>query len=178
MSKKSHLQRAEKARILGPMKRMGVVLILLLAFAGLADSAYLAQHEANGIPLICDIQNLSGCNVVAASQYSHLFGQPLSVYGVLFYSIIFVLAALELVIFDRFLRRVLQIISLIGVIASLCFSLIQIFLIGAFCIYCFASALIALLILICASFIEPMRKKVQQKPLSRIPPLSMPPASS
>ncbi|HEY4501158.1 MAG TPA: vitamin K epoxide reductase family protein, partial [Candidatus Paceibacterota bacterium] len=127
------------------MKRMGVVFILVFAFLGLADSAYLAQHEIDGTPLICNIQNLSGCNIVAASEYSRLFGIPLAEYGVLFYSILFVLAALELVILSHLLRRVLQIISLIGVIASVYFTSVQVFVIGAFCIYCLASAIIALL---------------------------------
>lgn len=156
------------------MKRFGVIAILILAFGGLADSAYLAQHEATGTPLLCNIQNLSGCNIVAASQYSHLFGIPLAVFGVLFYSIIFVLAALEIVIFDRLLRRVLQVAALIGVAASLYFSLVQIFLIGAFCIYCIASALIALLILILASFIEPIVKRERAVPPSS-PPSPSPP---
>ena len=159
------------------MKRAGVVLILILAFAGIADSAYLAQHEASGTPLLCAIQNLSGCNVVAASQYSHLFGIPLAEYGVVFYGIIFVLAALEIVIFDRLLRRVLQVAALIGVIASLYFTFVQVFLIGAFCIYCFASALIALLVLILASFIEPLRPTKPPPPALPSQHFSMPPAA-
>ncbi len=157
------------------MKRIGVVGILILAFFGLADSAYVAQHEASGTPLLCTIENLSDCNVVVASPYSYLFGISLAEYGVLFYSIIFVIAALELVIFDRLLRRVLQVISLIGVIASLYFTFIQMFVIDAFCIYCLASALIAVLIFILASFIEPLRRNMQQKPPS--PPIIPPPES-
>ncbi|MBI4088523.1 vitamin K epoxide reductase family protein [Candidatus Kaiserbacteria bacterium] len=156
------------------MKRVGVVLILLFAFFGLADSLYLAQHEASGTPLLCNIQNLSGCNVVIASQYSRLFGISLAEYGVVFYGIVFILAALEIVIFNRLLRRALQAASLIGIIASLYFTFVQIFFIGALCIYCLASALTALLIFICASFIEPMRKNIKQ-PLSPPPPLRMPP---
>lgn len=140
------------------MKRVGVVCILVLAFAGLADSTYLAQHEASGEPLLCNIQNLSGCNVVVASEYSRVFGISLAEYGVFFYSVLFVLAALELVIFDRFLRRVLQVISFIGVVSSLYFIIVQMFFIGAFCIYCLASAIITLIIFICAGFIEPMKK--------------------
>jgi len=143
------------------MKRLGVVGILVLAFLGLADSAYLAEHEASGTPLLCNIQNFSGCNVVATSQYSHIFGIPLAEFGVLFYSIVFVLAALELVIFDRLLRRVLQMAALIGVAASLYFTLVQIFFIGAFCIYCLASALITVFILILASLIEPVGRNVR-----------------
>ncbi len=159
------------------MKRLGVVGILILAFFGLADSVYLAQHEAGGTPLLCNIQNFSGCNIVAASPYSHIFGIPLAEFGVLFYGIVFVLAALEIVIFDRLLRRVLQATSLIGVIASLYFTLVQVFLIGAFCIYCLASALITLLILILASLIEPIGKQVRPMPPASTPHFSMPPTT-
>ncbi|MBI2025643.1 vitamin K epoxide reductase family protein [Candidatus Kaiserbacteria bacterium] len=154
------------------MKRIGVVCILILAFFGLANSAYLAQQEASGEPLICNIQNFSGCNIVTSSEYSKLFGIPLAEYGVLFYGILFVLAALELVIFDRLLRRFLQAISLTGVIFSLYFTFVQIFFIGALCIYCLTSAAIAFLILVFASFIEPVRITKRRNH----PPMSPPPA--
>lgn len=167
------------------MKRTGIILILILAFCGLADSVYLAQHEVSGTPLLCNIDSsavLSGCNVVASSPYSHLFGIPLAEYGVLFYGILFLLAALELAIFHRRVRRALQFISLIGVLISFYFILIQVFVIKALCIYCLASALITLLIFIVASFIEPLRKDVV--PLSSaspsstsVPHLSMPPSA-
>ncbi len=157
------------------MKRIGVVLILLLAFCGIADSAYLAGHEAAGTPLICNIQNLSGCNVVAQSQYSHLFGVPLAEYGVLFYGILFALAALELVLFDRLLRRVLQGAALVGVLASLYFMAVQVFFIGAFCVYCIASGIIALLVFMLASFIEPLRTRSVPPVQSAPPSPSTPP---
>ena len=161
------------------MKRIGVVAILLLAFLGVADSAYIAQNEINGTPLICNIQNLTGCNIVANSQYSYLFDIPLAEYGVLFFGIIFALAALELVLFDRLLRRVLQGAALVGVLASIYFTSLQIFFIGAFCIYCIASALITLLILIFATLIEPLRKVAPRSSAEKapsLPPLQMPPA--
>lgn len=152
------------------MKRIGVVFILILAFSGLANSAYIAEQEASGEPLICNIQNFSGCNIVTASEYSKLFGIPLAQYGVLFYGILFVLAALELVIFDKLLRRFLQAISLVGVIFSLYFTFVQIFFIGAFCIYCLTSAAIAFLILVFAIFIEPVKIKDRSSP----PPATSP----
>lgn len=141
------------------MKRAGVVLILLLAFFGLADSFYLAQHELSGTPLLCTVQNLSDCNVVATSRYSRIFGVPLSELGILFYSIMFVLAALEIVIFDQLLRRVLQALALVGMLSSLYFTFVQILVINAFCIYCLASTLTALLIFILATLIEPIRRR-------------------
>ncbi len=158
------------------MKRLGVIFILFLAFGGLADSAYLAQHETASNPLICNIQNLSGCNIVAQSPYSQIFGIPIAEYGILFYVIIFVIAALELVLFDRLLRRVLQFFAIGGTIASLYFTFLQIYVIQAFCIYCLSSAVITLFIFILASFIEPFRKKMSSPP-SESPHLSMPPAA-
>lgn len=146
------------------MKRAGVVLILVLAFFGLADSIYLAQSDLNGTPLLCTAQGLSDCNTVATSQYSRLFGVPLAELGVLFYGIVFVLAALEIVIFDQLLRHALQAFSLVGILSSLYFTFIQKFVIGAFCMYCLASTFIALLIFILASLIEPIRRRVAPVP--------------
>lgn len=147
-----------------PMKRLGVVLILVLAFCGLADSIYLTQNEIAGTPLLCNIQNLTGCNVVAGSVYSKLFGIPLAEYGIFFYGALFVLAALELVLFDRLLRRLLQIVAVIGAAFSLYFTFLQIFVIDAFCIYCLASALIELVTLILATLIEPIPSLKRQAP--------------
>src|SRR3989344_6388435 len=126
-------------------KRIGVALILILAFLGLADSGYLAQHAASGTPLLCDIENLSGCNIVATSPYAELFGVPLADFGVLFYALLFALAALELALFDRLLRRALQAVAVIRIVGSLYFTYIQAFVISEFCIYCTISAGITLL---------------------------------
>jgi uncharacterized membrane protein len=164
------LRVGDKTRTIVRMKRILVVLVLVLAFLGIANSAYIAQNEASGDPLLCNVQYLSGCNIVASSQYSNLFGIPLAQYGVLFYGILFVLASVELVIFNRILRRILQAVSLVGVIASIYFTFLQTFFIGAFCIYCLASAVIALLIFASASLIEPVRRKTQHNP----PPIQPP----
>lgn len=161
-----------------PMKRLGVVFILVLAFCGLANSLYIAQHAESGIPLQCDIGTLTGCNIVAASEYSRVFGIPLAEYGVFFYGILFILAAVELMFFNRLLRRALQVIAVIAVLFSLYFTVLQAFVIDAFCIYCLASAFIALLVLVFASYIEPMVRRDKEdtsvRPLQS-PHLTMPP---
>jgi uncharacterized membrane protein len=162
------------------MKRLGVVAILVLAFLGIANAAYLAQHELAGTPLICNIQNLSGCNTVAASPYANIWGIPVAVYGVIFYAVIFAIAALELFIFDRFLRRVIQILTVIGVIAELGFTFIQVYLIQALCVYCLTSAAIMFFILLFASIIEPVRRTMFDhtvSPPSAPPHLPMPPTT-
>ena len=166
-----------RTRILASMQRVGVVLILILAFSGVADSAYLAESEASGTPLVCGVNALLDCNKVVTSPYSSFFGVSTAQYGVLFYGIMFVLAALELVIFAEFLRRTLMWVSFLGVAASLYLALVQVFVIDALCIYCLASTAIAFSIFVLATLIHVKLKSVPHKP-APLPrrPFSMPPA--
>ncbi len=142
------------------MKRLAVWLILLLAFFGLSDSVYLAKEAFSGIPLICDIAGLSGCNVVAESPYSHILGIPLADYGVAFYTLLFILAAVEVMYVQVHVRRVIQGLVALGLIASAYFIFIQLSVINALCIYCSLSALISLLVFILAYFIEPLAPRM------------------
>lgn len=163
------------------MKRWWVSLILLLSFLGLADSAYLAQQYIRGESLQCDIGGaLSDCNIVAQSAFSNLLGIPLPLYGVAFYAGMFILAAVELLLFRTLYRRLLQLGAAVGLAVSAIFFVIQKFFIQAYCIYCIISALIALLIFVLAWFLEPMPRLRKPKPLITPPPrpphLLMPPA--
>lgn len=158
--------------------RIGVVLILLFAFFGLANAAYLSEHVASGTPVICTVAGLSDCNTVTQSQYSKVFGVPIAYLGVFYFGVLFFIAALELALFDRFLRRVLQVIAVVGVIASLGFVFVQDVLIQAFCIYCLMSAGLAALSFFAATSIEPL-PKLRSAPRESEPrihmPLRMPP---
>ncbi|MFZ1987484.1 MAG: vitamin K epoxide reductase family protein [Minisyncoccia bacterium] len=125
------------------------LIILVLAFLGIADAWYLAQSALSGTPLACDINgltSLSGCNIVAQSPYSHFFDVPLGVYGVFFYGLVFVAAAIALVTSHKKVHLGLHALGVLGVLASLIFLFIQFVLIKAFCMYCLASAGIALFI--------------------------------
>lgn len=165
------------------MKRLATIVILILTFCGLADSAYLTQHEMDGTPLLCNINNLSGCNIVAQSSYSHMFGLSLAEYGLIFYGVLFMVAALELLVVHRRARRIIQGIATLGFGASVYFTFLQIFVINALCIYCLASAFITVCIFLVASSLEPVRRRfynhvvvVPEEPPPPPPPyFSMPP---
>lgn len=118
-------------------------LIIALAFLGLADSWYLAESAATDTPLICGPGMLEGCNAVAQSPYSKLFGIPLGVYGVVFYALALVAAAAILFLRARVLPFYLFVVTAVGALASVAFLMIQFFLIKALCVYCLASALIS-----------------------------------
>lgn len=130
------------------MKRsLLIALVLGLSFVGIADSWYLYQSAVTDTALTCDLgSGLDGCNIVAQSPYSYLFGLPLALYGVGFFSLLFALGAALLIVPRRDLYRALYALSLFGVAASFVFLVIQFALIKAICIYCIASAVIALLL--------------------------------
>ncbi len=130
------------------MHRTALVwILLLLAFAGIADAWYLAASALSNTALSCDLgAALDGCNIVAKSPYSHFLGVPLALYGVGFYAVTFVLAGLLLVLHDRWLTRALYMLSIVGALASLVFLAIQFVLIKALCVYCIGSAGISFLI--------------------------------
>jgi uncharacterized membrane protein len=121
-------------------------LSFVLALLGLADAWYLAQAALTGGELTCTIEGLSGCNVVAQSSYSRLFGIPLGVYGVAFYAVLCVVLILLYLKPHRVLTRLYVLIAAAGLIASLIFEYIQVALIKALCVYCLGSAVIALLL--------------------------------
>jgi uncharacterized membrane protein len=103
---------------------------------------------------------------------------PVAEFGLAFYALIFIIAALEIAALDSRLRRALQVLSLIGILVSLYSSILQIFVIKAFCIYCLASTFAMLGIFVCASLIEPVRRKTRAQESPPNPPpstLPMPP---
>lgn len=121
-------------------------LLLVLSVLGLADSWYLAQSALTDTPLACGIENLDGCNVVAQSVYSHLFGIPLGVYGVVFYAGLILVSIIAIARPRAWASVLLFIGGIVGIIASIVFEGVQIFLIKAICIYCLGSAVICLII--------------------------------
>ena len=129
-------------------RRTLIALLLVLSFLGLADSWYLFQSAITDTALSCNIGGgLDGCNAVAKSPYSHLFGVPLALYGVGFYAFLFVLAAALAFLPKRSLYRASYLAAIFGALASVAFLLVQFLLIKAVCIYCIASAVFAFLIL-------------------------------
>ncbi len=131
-------------------------LLTVLSALGLLDSLYLAEKAMTNSALFCDIgAGLDGCNIVAQSPYSQLFGViPLAYIGVLFY-VLLLLAVLVAWHKHTLLRhRALLTVALLGALFSVVFLFIQFVLIKALCIYCIASAVIAFLSLGAAWYLD------------------------
>lgn len=139
-----------KARMEYMHSRTGLLASLLILTAlGIADAFYLALSAFQGAALFCDVgAALDGCNIVAQSPYSKLFGLPLALYGVFFYGLVFFLIAALFKWTHHPLYQAVATLGGIGFAASLVFLFIQFVLIQALCIYCIVSAVISALICI------------------------------
>ncbi|MBP7741261.1 MAG: vitamin K epoxide reductase family protein [Candidatus Pacebacteria bacterium] len=136
------------------------VFLLILAFIGIADAWYLTASALSDTALSCDLGAvLDGCNIVAKSEYSHFLGLPLAMYGVGFFVVIFILAALLMVYPHRLLHRSLFWLSAIGSAMSVVFLLVQFVLIKALCIYCIASAVITFLVFLVARDLQKQHRE-------------------
>src|ERR1044071_7932591 len=111
------------------------IAIAAVALIGLGDAAYLTIERLSGRTLQC---SLSGCNEVLSSDWSKLFGFPISGFGAIAYFTVFSTAIL--LIYDyKTLKTVLLVIT--GLMAATsCFLLyLQAFVIKHFCQYCLLS---------------------------------------
>lgn len=123
---------------------------LIFAFIGFLDATYLTiLHYKNAFPP-CTI---SGCDTVLTSQYSIIFGIPLSLFGSLFYLIIMGFS-LALVLHKRkIFAHGLFISAFAGLFVSAVLFFIQFFEIKSFCQYCLFSEAISIVIFIVCSLL-------------------------
>jgi uncharacterized membrane protein len=125
------MRRVEVRRIAGV--HPGLILAVL-DVAGLAIAAYLSVVElAGGVP-VCG--PLKGCEEVARSEYSRVFGIPVAVFGV---ALSLVLLSLALAWWRTDLYGLLLAhygLSLAGVVFEAYFMYLQVFVIGAVCVWC------------------------------------------
>jgi uncharacterized membrane protein len=105
-----------------------------LDLAGLAIAVYLSAVELGGGVPVCG--PLHGCEEVARSEYSRIAGVPVAVYGVGLSLILLTLA----IAWWRTNLYVLLLahygLSLAGVLFEIYFLYLQVFVIGAVCVWC------------------------------------------
>ncbi len=113
----------------------------VLAFIGLIDAGYITVKYYTGGEVVCPITG--GCSDVLTSAYSQIAGLPVSVYGLLFYTTVFLLAFLYLDMKKSWMERLMPLLGLTGFLFTLWFVYLQIFVIEALCFYCMISAILS-----------------------------------
>lgn len=110
----------------------------LFAVLGLSDAIFLTvEHYRKAIPP-CSVT--SGCQNVLTSQYSTVFGIPVSLFGAFFYATILVLTVIVAIGRDQWYAK-LRFLTWAGLLASAWLVFVQLALLKAICPYCMVSAL-------------------------------------
>lgn len=118
--------------------------LIALALIGLGDTFYLSYYAFLNVIPGCAI---SGCEIVLASVYAHPLGVPLAYMGLIYYLHVLGLMILLAINPHSFALRLGALAYTgIGLLLSLVFESIQIFIIGAICMYCAISAITTLLL--------------------------------
>lgn len=143
------------------IQRVLIASLLFLSILGFADSFYLAEKAATNTPLFCNVGAwFDGCNTVAQSPYSKFFGVPLAYFGVAFYALMILVAALIAWKPQRLWYLALLIVAIVGAVLSAVFLFIQFALIQALCIYCIISAIISFCNLLLAWKVYPRSLRI------------------
>ena len=122
--------------------------IIVLAGAGMAIAAYLANVETSGSEAVCG--PVGDCNAVQESEYSQVFGVHIGVLGLLGYGLIaglWVVARLAGGRIADVARVLIGLGALFGVAFSSYLTFLEPFVIGATCMWCITSALLMLALL-------------------------------
>jgi uncharacterized membrane protein len=138
------------------VKNRIINLFLILSIIGVLDASYLTWSHFQGGDVGCFL--VEGCNVVLESGYALIFGIPVSLLGLMYYSLIFIG-----IIFYNFSRKAsliknISIFTVVGFLASIWFLYLQAFILKEYCSYCLVSALASILLFLLGVYALRMQK--------------------
>lgn len=111
----------------------------MLSIIGIVIAAYVAQSFLRQTPIVCVN---SGCELIRKSPQSYLFGIPVPAFGFVGYTLIATLSFMHTLFPGKQLRRAIVAIAAFGFLFVTWFTLTEIFIIKAVCMWCAVSALI------------------------------------
>ena len=121
------------------------ILILSLSIIGFGIMAYLTYIHYANTKSFCDISETVSCDVVTTSIYSEIFGLPISILGLGYFGLTFLLSAFYR---KKLFYQLIFLLTLFVLIPSYYFTALEAFVIKAFCILCETSKILMLAILI------------------------------
>lgn len=115
-----------------------VIVLVVLAFVGFIDAAYLTVYHYLGEVVPCAL--VSGCEVVTTSKYATLGPVPIALLGAVYYAGLLLAALTLLAQSGPGLIRGIRLVAGVGFAATLYLIYLQAFVLDAFCLYCLVSA--------------------------------------
>lgn len=124
---------------------------LVIGLIGFIDSAYLAIEHFRGVIPPCTIT--ANCDLVLTSKYAEFLGIPVALFGALFYLLVTAGAFAYLEGKHEKIFRYSQLITVFGLLASIWFVFLQVFILHSYCLYCMVSATTSTVLFILACII-------------------------
>jgi uncharacterized membrane protein len=115
-----------------------IIFLLIIALLGFVDASYLTVEHYQGRIPPCSIT--AGCDLVLTSSYSVVLGIPVSLMGSIFYLIVLIGVFGYLESKKTWLLKWTLLLTVFGLVASMWFVYIQVFVIHSYCLYCLGSA--------------------------------------
>ena len=125
-----------------------VIFLLIVALIGFADATYLTFEHFQGVIPPCSITG--GCELVLTSSYAVVLGIPVSLLGMLYYILILIGIVGYLEGKHEKMLRASLILTVAGILASLWFVFLQVFVIHSYCAYCLGSAITSTILFVTA----------------------------
>ncbi len=113
------------------------IAFLVIAAIGFADATWLTAKHFLGGPLPC---LTGGCELVTTSAYSNILGIPVALLGAGYYLTQLILAIAYFESKSLTPLRLASYLATAGLLASIYFVSLQLFVLHAICIYCMVSA--------------------------------------
>lgn len=115
-----------------------IIAFAVISFIGFVDATYLTATHYLGVPPNCSA--FSGCEQVTTSEYSAIFGIPISLGGSIYYILLLLLSVAYIETKKQIILSFIKPIVTLGFIFSVWFVYLQLFVINAIFIYCMISA--------------------------------------
>lgn len=138
-------------------KQLVAVLMVIFSMLGIFDASYITYEEFSGSVPMC--MPPFDCGKVLDSPWASIFGVPLSVYGLVFYSTVFVLAVMNLLEVKvklpvvKTITRGLRWLGVFGFLFSIYLVTLMQFIIQAWCLWCLVSAITTTSLFIISRFL-------------------------
>lgn len=137
-----------------PLTKLPRLLISLISLVGFGIMIYLTYIHYAEARSVCDISETISCDAVTTSIYSEIFGFPISVLGLGYFGLTFLLSVFQR---TKAFYQTLFFLTLFVLIPSYYFTALEALVIKAWCLFCEASKLLMVSILI-ISFLSMKQK--------------------
>lgn len=127
-----------------------LMLIILLSFIAIPIAGYLVYDHHNPGSLACPEDGWIDCGEVTQGEHNNIFGIPLAHLGLMGIILVFLFSVLRIVHWDRNYTDsffvIVLILSFLGALLAWYLTYLELFVIHAICLYCFAEFILITLI--------------------------------